>query len=59
MPTDEGAEITMFCNPQAKIGGIINLTSETLTGRYRIVGVRFSLDNWQGSFVTWTDCREL
>ena len=37
--TDEGAECTMFLNPQAKIGGVLGIRSETLTGSYRIVGL--------------------
>lgn len=59
LPTDEGAEVTMFLNPQAKIGSMLVLTSESLSGRYRVVGLRHDADNWDGRFTTWTDLREL
>ena len=59
LPTDEGAELKMFLNPQAKIGGRLNLTSETLSGSFRIVGLRHDGDSWQGPFSTWTDLRNL
>ena len=58
LQTDEGAECTMFLNPEARIGGVLGLTSETLSGSYRIVGVRHDADNWEGQFVTWVDLRE-
>ena len=59
LATDEGAECTMFLNPQAKIGGTLNLSSSTLTGSYRIVGLRHEGDNWgQGRFISWCDLRE-
>ena len=59
LPTDEGAECKMFLNPQAKIGGRLNLTSETLSGSFRIVGSRHDGDSWQGPFSTWVDLRNL
>ena len=59
LQTDEGAECTMFLNPQARIGGVLGLTSETLSGSYRIVGLRHDADNWADPFVTWVDLREL
>ena len=58
-PTDEGAEVVMFLNPQAKIGGQLSLQSDTLTGQYRIVALRHEFDNWDGAFTTWTDLREM
>ena len=59
LSTDEGAECTMFLNPQAKVGGVLALTSEALSGSYRIVGLRHDADNWSGPFTTWVDLREL
>ena len=35
----------MFLNPEVKIGGVLALTSETLSGSYRIVGLRHDADN--------------
>ena len=58
-PTDEGAEVVMFLNPKAKIGGQLSLQSDTLTGLYRIVALRHEFDNWEGAFTTWTDLREI
>ena len=58
LETDEGAEATMFLNSQAKIGGEFNLQSVTLSGRYRIVGLRHEGDNWAGPFTTWCDLRD-
>ena len=59
LATDEGAECVMFLNPQAKIGGLLTLSSETLSGRYRIVGLRHEADNWENPFRTWCDLREV
>ena len=59
LSTDEGAECTMFLNPQTKVGGVLTLTSEALSGSYRIVGLRHDADNWSGPFTTWVDLREL
>ena len=59
LPTDEGAELKMFLNPQARVGGRLNLTSEALSGSFRIVGLRHDGDSWQGPFSTWTDLRNL
>ena len=56
--TDEGAECVMFLNPLIKIGGILDLSSDALSGRYRIVGVRHDADNWADPFITWVDLRE-
>ena len=58
-PTDEGAECTMFLNPHVKRGGVLNLRSSTLSGRYRIAGVRHEADNWDGKFISWVDLRSL
>ena len=59
-PTDEGAEVVMFLHPQVKIGGILDLQSDTLTDRFRIVALVHDADNWASSpFTTWCDLREL
>ena len=58
-PTDEGAECTMFLNPHVKRGGVLNLRSSTLSGRFRIAGVRHEADNWDGKFISWVDLRNL
>ena len=56
--TDEGYEVTMFLNPFARVGGIIDLWSRDVNGMMRIVGLRHNFDNWEGSFTTWTEVRE-
>lgn len=57
--TDEGIEIKMFLNPVAQRGGIIQLSSETISGTWRIAALRHAADNWDGAFTTWCDLREL
>ena len=57
--TDEGAEAVMFLNALARIGGIMDILSVALTGRYRIVGLEHNADNWDGPFKTWVDLRGL
>ena len=57
--TDEGIEITMFLNPVAQRGGIIDLSSSTISGRWRIAALRHTADNWDGAFTTWCDLRTL
>ena len=57
--TDEGAEIQMFLNPAVKLGCIMIVESETLTGRWKVVGLRHNADNWEGAFLTWCDLREM
>ena len=57
--TDEGAEIRMLLNPLVQLGSVINLESVTLTGKWKVVGMRHSADNWDGDFVTWCDLREI
>ena len=58
--TEEGVEVTMFLNPEVQRGGILALRSDALTGRYRVVALRHSADNWESSpFHTWTDCRAI
>ncbi len=57
--TDEGAEAVSFLMPRARIGGIVNMTSESVNGEWRIAGVRHTGDNWHGSFLTAYDLREM
>ena len=57
--TDEGAEVVMFLNPQVKRGGIMNVQSSALSGRFRTVALRHDADNWSGPFTTWADLRPL
>ena len=57
--TDEGAEAESFLIPLARVGGVINLDSDTLKGRWKISGIVHSGDNWTGKFVTKYDLREL
>ena len=61
MLTDEGAELRMFCEPRAKLGAMVELLGidTGIKGRWKIVGFRHSLDNWEGTFTTELDLREL
>ena len=57
--TDEGAEAIMLLNPALQLGGILDIESASLTGSWKIVGLRHNADNWSGKFVSWCDLREL
>ena len=57
--TDEGAEARMLLNPALQLGGILDIESASLTGSWKIVGLRHNADNWSGKFVSWCDLREL
>lgn len=57
--TDEGAECTMFLDARARLGGVVDLRSDALSGTYKIVGMRHRADNWTGAFTTTLDMREL
>ena len=56
--TDEGASARMFLNPTVVLGCWIDLTSANLNGRYKVVALRHTADNWQGEFETGVDLRE-
>ena len=58
--TDEGVEIDVFLNPRCTLGSVIVLRSAKISGTYKIVSVRHSLDNWNvQNFRTTCDLREL
>lgn len=57
--TDEGAEVRMLLNPAVKLGAILEVQSKALNGRWKVVGVRHSADNWSGKFQTACDLRAL
>ena len=57
--TDEGAEARMLLNPALQLGGILDIESATLTGSWKIVGLRHNADNWSGKFVSWCDLRAI
>ena len=57
--TDEGATITTFLDPSIRVGGIVDLVSYPLTGRWIASAVRHTADNYgDGQFRTWTLLRE-
>lgn len=58
--TDEGAEVRMFLNPAVVMGAVIDLTSDNLSGRWKVVSTRITADNWSsGRFETFCDLREI
>ena len=57
--TDEGAEVRTFLNARIVLGCVIELKSIALTGRWKVVGLRHSADNWEGNFETFCDLRAL
>ena len=62
LPTDEGAELTMFLNPQVKIGGRLELESAnavTVSTVSLACAMMQTIGQGIVRFVTWTDLREL
>ena len=57
--TDEGAEVRTFLNARIVLGCVIDLKSIAITGRWKVVGLRHSADNWEGNFETFCDLRAL
>ena len=57
--TDEGSEVRMFLRPEVVLGCVLNLESETLSGGWKVVGMRHEADNWRGRFETWCDLRSM
>ena len=58
--TDEGAEVRMFLRPEVVLGCTLVIESETVNGRWKVVTLKHSGDNWQSKgFETWCDLRAL
>ena len=55
--TDEGAECRMFLNPAVRLGCLLTIEARVLSGRYKVVAVKHTGDNWQGKFETLCDLR--
>ena len=55
---DNGARIRMFLNNRIRLGGVLTVESETLTGTYKVVAVQHSGDNWTGPLYTDVELRE-
>ena len=55
--TDEGVRMKSLLNPNIRIGTVIALESEFVTGSYKAVSVVHRGSNWDGSFVTEIDSR--
>ena len=51
------AECESFLMPLAHVGGIIDLESDALAGRFKISGLVHEGDNWTGRFATKYDLR--
>ena len=57
--TDEGARVTCLLQTRAALGGIVELESRVLGGRWKIVSLLHEGDNWTSSFTTELDLRPL
>ena len=55
--TDDGAEATSLIEPRARPGGVVEITSEALTGAYKSVKVSHIGDNYDGELLTHYDLR--
>ena len=56
---NEGWEIQSLLLTQAKPEGIAVVDSQTVSGRFKVITVRHSIDNWQGPFHTYLSLRNL
>ena len=56
-PTDDGATLTTLLEPRARVGGLLRLTSETLTGEYKTVKIQHIGSNYDGELLTHYDVR--
>ena len=50
--SDDGVEALGFLNPIARIGAVVDLQSEHIAGRWKLVALSHRGDNWTGQFVT-------
>lgn len=50
-----GAQCRAFLDPRIKMGTVIDLDSDALSGQYKVVSMQVSLDNWDGPFEQWLD----
>ena len=57
--TDQGAECRMFLNPAIRLGCVLTIQAQILSGRWKVIGIRHQGDNWAGKFETWVDLRPL
>ena len=57
--TDYGAECASFLNPNARMGAVVRLESETLSGTWKVAGLRHWGTNWVGDFRTEYELRSL
>lgn len=48
--TDEGYAIRTFLHPSITMGSVIDLRSDTLSGRFKVAALSMDLDNWSGPF---------
>lgn len=55
--TEDGVEAVLFLAPQLRIGSIVTITSETVSGTYAVTELEHVADNWSGRFTTWLDLR--
>lgn len=55
--TEDGARCRTLLNPRFKLGGIVDLKSEALTGTYKIIALTHEGDNWTGRFLSELELR--
>lgn len=53
------ASCTSLLNPLLRIGTVVDIDSRTLTGKWRVAGLRHAGDNWRGRFISLCDLRQV
>ena len=57
--TDDGARVRCLLSSNYNVGDVLELTSTTLSGQFKIITVTHRGDNWTGSFFSELELREM
>ena len=57
--TDEGIRVRSLLRPDLRLGGVIDLKSDAISGKQKIIAVQHFGSNWTDSFITDCECRTL
>ena len=57
--TDDGVRIKSLLNANYEVGSVLDIKSEFVNGRYKVVSLKHTGDNWDGGFFTEMDTRSI
>ena len=57
--TDQGVKVRCLLRATTRMCNVVNVQSDTTSGRFKIIAIHHSGDNWTGSLFTELDLREL